>query len=79
MSTAPFSAFHGTPETVANKMQHWFENNAADGFILSEFRPGSLFKFMDAVVPILKTRGILKESYTGKTLRENLNLEHNKG
>jgi len=73
-SAASFIDFFGTPETVANKMQYWFENKAADGFIISEFKPGSLTKFMELVVPILKHRGIFKENYTGSTLREHLDL-----
>ncbi len=37
--------------------------------------PTGLTDFVDQVVPILQRRGLFREDYEGKTLRENLGLE----
>ncbi|WP_371649674.1 LLM class flavin-dependent oxidoreductase [Streptomyces mirabilis] len=61
----------GTPEQVADTMQHWFENAAADGFnIMSPVLPSGLEGFVDHVVPILQARGLFRTEYSGKTLRD---------
>jgi FMN-dependent oxidoreductase (nitrilotriacetate monooxygenase family) len=66
----------GTPEQVADHMQHWFENGAADGFVITApFLPGSLTAFVDGVVPILQARGLFRTEYEGETLRDHLGLE----
>ena len=45
----------GTAEQIADHMEHWFRNGAADGFnILPPFLPGSLDDFVDQVVPVLQ-------------------------
>ena len=36
--------------------------------------PTGLTDFVDQVVPILQRRGLFREDYEGKTLRENLGL-----
>ncbi len=65
----------GTPEQVADLIQHWFENGAADGFnIMPPTLPGGLTEFVDEVVPLLQRRGLFREDYEGRTLRENLGL-----
>jgi FMN-dependent oxidoreductase (nitrilotriacetate monooxygenase family) len=65
----------GTPEEVADVMQHWFEGGACDGFnILAPFHPGGLSEFVDDVVPALQRRGIFRNEYNGVTLREHLGL-----
>jgi len=65
----------GTPEEVADVMQHWFEGGACDGFnILAPFHPGGLAEFVDDVVPALQRRGIFRNEYNGVTLREHLGL-----
>ena len=70
----PRGAFVGSPETVANTLQHWFENDGADGFVLFETLPGQLDIFVDKVVPILQARGLFREEYEGETFRDNLGL-----
>ncbi|MEU7059056.1 LLM class flavin-dependent oxidoreductase [Streptomyces sp. NPDC046197] len=61
----------GTPEQVADAMQHWFENAAADGFnIMPPVLPSGLESFVDHVVPILQARGLFRTEYSGKTLRD---------
>jgi hypothetical protein len=64
----------GSAETVANELQRWFENGAADGFVVFEPLPGQLDLFVEKVVPILQARGLFREDYEGDTFRENLGL-----
>ena len=66
----------GTPQTIADRMQEWFENGAADGFnIMPPVLPESLDDFVDLVIPELQRRGLFRTAYEGRTLRENLGLE----
>ncbi|MBO0996402.1 LLM class flavin-dependent oxidoreductase [Bacillus sp. SD075] len=66
----------GTPEQIADQMQEWFENGAADGFnIMPPYLPGGLDDFVDQVIPVLQQRGLFRTEYKGSTLRENLGLE----
>ncbi len=65
----------GTPQTIADRMQEWFENGAADGFnVMPPVLPQSLNEFVDLVVPELQRRGLFRTAYEGTTLRENLGL-----
>lgn len=65
----------GTPETIADLLEDWFNDDAADGFnILPPYLPGGLEDFVDLVVPVLQKRGLFRTEYEGKTLRENLGL-----
>ncbi|MFG0517699.1 LLM class oxidoreductase [Kluyvera intermedia] len=65
----------GSAEQVADILQEWFENEAADGFnVLPPWLPGGLDDFIELVVPILQKRGLFRTQYEGKTLRENLGL-----
>jgi FMN-dependent oxidoreductase (nitrilotriacetate monooxygenase family) len=67
--------YSGTPEQVADKMEMWFQNRAADAFCLSPATlPTGLFEFCDQVVPILQKRGLFREEYEGVTFREHLGL-----
>ncbi|MGE7759092.1 LLM class flavin-dependent oxidoreductase [Peribacillus sp. NPDC097895] len=66
----------GTPEQIADQMQEWFENGAADGFnIMPPYLPGGLDDFVNQVIPVLQKRGLFRTEYTGSTLRENLGLK----
>jgi FMN-dependent oxidoreductase (nitrilotriacetate monooxygenase family) len=66
----------GTPEQLADHIQHWFENGAADGFnIMAPLLPSGLEDFVDQVIPILRRRGLFRTGYTGATLREHYGLE----
>ncbi|WP_084579459.1 LLM class flavin-dependent oxidoreductase [Sphingomonas azotifigens] len=71
----PRSPFVGTPEQVADALQHWFEARGADGFNTFESLPGELDLFVDEVVPILQRRGIYKRDYPGRTFRDTLGLD----
>lgn len=64
-----------TPEQLADRMALWFTEGAADGFNLSfPYLPGPAVDFVEQVVPILRGRGLVPETYEGATLRENLGL-----
>lgn len=66
----------GTAEQIADRIQVWAENRAADGFnIMPPAYPGSLEDFLDGVVPILQKRGIFRTEYTGSTLRDHFGLQ----
>ncbi|HZZ12922.1 MAG TPA: LLM class flavin-dependent oxidoreductase [Paraburkholderia sp.] len=65
----------GTPTSIADQLQQWFEEEGADGFnIMSPWLPGGLSEFADLVVPELQRRGLFRTEYEGRTLRENLGL-----
>lgn len=65
----------GTPEQVADAIEEWFTNGAADGFnIMPPVLPKALTDFVDQVVPILQKRGLFRTAYEGTTLRDNLGL-----
>lgn len=65
----------GTPTEIADFMEEWFQAGAADGFILMlPTLPASLNDFVRLVLPELRRRGLFREEYEGKTLRENLGL-----
>ncbi|UOT05380.1 LLM class flavin-dependent oxidoreductase [Rhodococcus opacus] len=67
--------FAGTPEQVADELQTWFEQGAADGFnIMPPYLPGGLDDFVDRVVPILQQRGLFRTEYTATTLRGHYGL-----
>jgi FMN-dependent oxidoreductase (nitrilotriacetate monooxygenase family) len=70
----PKSIFLGTAQELADIMQQWFEEDAADGFMVADGVPGQFTQFVDEVVPLLQQRGIFREEYEGSTLRENLGI-----
>ncbi|MEV7629981.1 LLM class flavin-dependent oxidoreductase [Actinoplanes sp. NPDC089786] len=68
--------FAGTPVQVADAIEHWFVNGAADGFnIMAPVLPSGLERFVEEVVPILQERGLFRTEYSGNTLREHYGLE----
>lgn len=65
----------GTPEQIADKMEHWFRNEGADGFnLMPPSLPMGIEDFVDQVVPVLQQRGLFRTEYAGSTLREHLGL-----
>lgn len=67
--------FSGTAEQVADAIQDWYDQGAADGFnIMPAVLPSGLEEFVDQVVPILVDRGIFRSEYTGTTLRDHYGL-----
>ncbi|MDD0976150.1 LLM class flavin-dependent oxidoreductase [Pseudomonas fontis] len=67
----------GTPEQVADTLEHWFRNGAADGFnIMPDMFPSGVEVFVDEVVPLLQQRGVFRREYRGSTLRDHLGLPY---
>lgn len=64
----------GTPEQVADRMQHIIESVGGDGFVLrvNAHEHAYMQEFVDRVVPILQERGAMRASYAGSSLREHL-------
>jgi len=65
----------GTAAQVADRMQEWFEQEAADGFnLMPPSLPGGLDDLLGLVVPELQRRGLFRKSYDSSTLRGHLLL-----
>jgi N-acetyl-S-(2-succino)cysteine monooxygenase len=63
-------------EAAADEFQHWYEEEACDGFIIQFAQvPEGIEEFVDLVVPILRDRGLIREEYVGTTLREHIGLK----
>jgi alkanesulfonate monooxygenase SsuD/methylene tetrahydromethanopterin reductase-like flavin-dependent oxidoreductase (luciferase family) len=68
--------FAGTPEQVADLIEDWFTDGAADGFnIMPPILPAMLDVFSAEVIPLLQRRGLFRTAYQGKTLREHYGLD----
>ena len=68
-------SLRGSGEHVADVMEEWVRGGAADGFnIQPAFLPGGLDDFIAYVVPHLQSRGLLRRSYEGRTLRDHFGL-----
>uniref|UniRef100_A0AAU2AC32 NtaA/DmoA family FMN-dependent monooxygenase n=1 Tax=Streptomyces sp. NBC_00093 TaxID=2975649 RepID=A0AAU2AC32_9ACTN len=67
--------FVGTPRSVADGLDTFVREEAADGFVLvPHLTPGGLDEFVDLVVPLLQERGAFRTEYEGVTLRSHLGL-----
>ncbi|MEP7455470.1 LLM class flavin-dependent oxidoreductase [Phyllobacterium sp. SB3] len=65
----------GTPKQIADELEERFRAKAADGFnIMAPYFPGALKDFIKLVLPELRRRGLFREEYESKTLRENLGI-----
>ncbi len=65
----------GTASQIADAMEEWLDNGAADGFnITPTHLPQGIDDFVALVVPELQRRGRFRTEYEGATLRENLGL-----
>ncbi len=65
----------GTPMGLADMMEEWFKEGAADGFtMLSPYYTQPLEDFVETVIPELQRRGLFRTEYEGATLRENLGV-----
>lgn len=68
-------SFVGTPETIADEITVWLEEEGADGFtVVSPFLPQGLDDITGKLVPELQRRGLFRKEYEGTTLREHLGL-----
>jgi FMN-dependent oxidoreductase (nitrilotriacetate monooxygenase family) len=65
----------GTPEQIADLIEDWFTDGAADGFnIMPPLLPAQLEIFSTEVIPLLQRRGLFRTEYAGTTLREHYGL-----
>ena len=65
----------GTPETIADGMEEWLDEEACDGFnIMFSDLPQGLDDVVERVIPELQRRGLFRRDYEGPTLRDNLGL-----
>jgi FMN-dependent oxidoreductase (nitrilotriacetate monooxygenase family) len=70
-----FKEVVGDPRQIADVIEQWFTERAADGFmIFPPSVPGSAESFVNLVVPELQRRGLFRTEYAGSTLREHFNL-----
>ena len=60
----------GSPEQIADLIEDWFRDGAADGFnLMPPVLPTMLEVFIAEVVPLLQKRGLFRTEYSGSTLR----------
>src|SRR5882757_6826811 len=65
----------GTPEQIADLIEDWFNDGAADGFnVMPPLLPLQFDVFAAEVVPLLQRRGLFRTAYQGTTLREHYGL-----
>lgn len=70
----------GTPEQIADLMESWFEERAADGFnVMPPVLPAMFDVFVAEVIPLLQKRGLFRTEYEGETLRDHYGLDRPKG
>jgi FMN-dependent oxidoreductase (nitrilotriacetate monooxygenase family) len=66
----------GTAEYMADEIEKWLKEEAADGFnVVCNHYPKPFEDFCTQVVPLLQRRGVFRTEYEGSTLRENLGLK----
>lgn len=65
----------GTPEQVADDIEHWVDTGAADGFTINiDVQPTGVVDFATGVVAEPQDRGRFRREYAHDTFRENLGL-----
>jgi len=65
----------GSARTIADTLEKWFVEGAADGFcVMPAWFPGAFDAFVDGVVPELQRRGLYRTAYAGSMLRDQLGL-----
>jgi FMN-dependent oxidoreductase (nitrilotriacetate monooxygenase family) len=74
LTDAHRSPFVGSPQTVADEIERWFDAGAFDGINISVTVPSEFAAFTDRVLPILRERGVVRSEYEATTLRGNLGL-----
>ncbi|VVD71183.1 monooxygenase [Pandoraea pneumonica] len=66
----------GSPERIADVIEDWVDDGAADGFnLMPPVLPAQLDLFVEHVVPILQRRGRLRTAYDTDTLRGHYGLD----
>ena len=67
--------FAGTPDQVADLIEDWIDDEAADGFnLMPPVLPEMLDVFISDVIPILQKRKLFRTRYEGDTLRAHYGL-----
>ena len=67
--------FVGTPEQLVDVLLTWFHEGAADGFnVMGAALPSGLEVFVEHVLPVLRQRGLFREEYESRTLRDHYGL-----
>lgn len=75
IETTGRQTFIGTPDQVAEAMNHFVQEDGSDGFVLApHLTPTGLDDFVDSVVPLLQERGVLRAEYETTTFRDHLGL-----
>jgi FMN-dependent oxidoreductase (nitrilotriacetate monooxygenase family) len=65
----------GTPDRIADLIEEWFTDGAADGFnVMPPVLPAMLDVFVEQVVPLLQQRGLFRTAYDAQTLRGHYGL-----
>jgi FMN-dependent oxidoreductase (nitrilotriacetate monooxygenase family) len=60
----------GSPEQIADLIEDWFREGAADGFnLMPPVLPAMLSVFVAEVVPLLQRRGLFRTAYAESSLR----------
>jgi FMN-dependent oxidoreductase (nitrilotriacetate monooxygenase family) len=68
-------AFVGTPESIAEEMGIWLDEEACDGFtVVMPFLPQGLDDVTQKLIPELQRRELFRHDYEGITLRDHLGL-----
>lgn len=66
----------GTPDQIADHMEHWVKNDGADGFnLMPPALPSGIQDFVDHVIPELQRRGLFRKDYEHTTFRGHLGLD----
>ena len=65
----------GTPEQIADLIEDWFADGAADGFnVMPPLLPAQFEAFAAEIVPLLQRRGLFRTAYDGTMLRQHYGL-----
>jgi alkanesulfonate monooxygenase SsuD/methylene tetrahydromethanopterin reductase-like flavin-dependent oxidoreductase (luciferase family) len=63
----------GTPEQIADQFAEHMEKIGGDGFAMREtLHPSNVLPVVDRLVPVLRSRGLIRSDYRYPTFRENL-------
>jgi alkanesulfonate monooxygenase SsuD/methylene tetrahydromethanopterin reductase-like flavin-dependent oxidoreductase (luciferase family) len=68
------SPFVGSPRSIADEIERWFREGAADGFNYRVSSPAQFKLFVEQVVPLLRERGLFRSEYEHATLCGHLGL-----
>ncbi|GBQ80360.1 monooxygenase-like protein [Acetobacter malorum DSM 14337] len=65
----------GTPTSIVDEIEEWYHSGACDGFnIMFTSAPDGINDFVELVIPELQRRGLTRQSYESRNLRESLQI-----